>query len=182
MTFGSPAAFAAGSVWRGNRAKQSNTPSVSRQKQAADTSDVTTSRIARNQRFRLPGRLREGAKIFGKSRFIVYPVEAKPLFTSFSTQRKSAFRSANNEMIGGLASGGALKCGEHCQTPSHEVSRAYKRRFQMLRQRLKPLPTTSLASVTTMKELGKCSARNRLSSTTWRGISRHMIVKPSRRL
>jgi hypothetical protein len=38
LTFGSPAAFAAGSVWRGNRAKQSNTPSVSRQKQAADTS------------------------------------------------------------------------------------------------------------------------------------------------
>ena len=38
LTFGSPAAFAAGSVWRGFRAKQSNTPSVSRQKQAADTS------------------------------------------------------------------------------------------------------------------------------------------------
>ena len=38
LTLGSPAAFAAGSVWRGNRAKQSNTPSVSRQKQAADTS------------------------------------------------------------------------------------------------------------------------------------------------
>ena len=60
LTLGSPAAFAAGSVWRGFRAKQSNTPSVSRQKQAADTSDVTTSRIARNQRFRLSGRLREG--------------------------------------------------------------------------------------------------------------------------
>ena len=38
LTLGSPAAFAAGSVWRGNRAQQSNTPSVSRQKQAADTS------------------------------------------------------------------------------------------------------------------------------------------------
>ena len=38
LTLGSPAAFAAGSVGRGNRAQQSNTPSVSRQKQAADTS------------------------------------------------------------------------------------------------------------------------------------------------
>ncbi|WP_291953955.1 hypothetical protein [Cloacibacillus sp.] len=38
LTLGSPAAFAAGSVWRGFRAIQSNTPSVSRQKQAADTS------------------------------------------------------------------------------------------------------------------------------------------------
>ncbi|MGN0881383.1 hypothetical protein [Cloacibacillus porcorum] len=38
MTFGSLAAFAAGSVWRSYRAKQSNTPSVSRPKQAADTS------------------------------------------------------------------------------------------------------------------------------------------------
>ncbi|WP_157102225.1 hypothetical protein [Cloacibacillus porcorum] len=38
LTLGSAAAFAADSVWRGNRAKQSNTPSVSRQKQAADTS------------------------------------------------------------------------------------------------------------------------------------------------
>ena len=32
LTLGSPAAFAADSVWRGFRAKQSNTPSVSRQK------------------------------------------------------------------------------------------------------------------------------------------------------
>ena len=38
LTLGSPAAFTAGSVGRGNRAQQSNTPSVSRQKQAADTS------------------------------------------------------------------------------------------------------------------------------------------------
>ena len=38
LTFGSLAAFAAGSVWRSYRAKQSNTPSVSRPKQAADTS------------------------------------------------------------------------------------------------------------------------------------------------
>ena len=60
LTLGSSTAFAAGFVWRGFRTKQSNTPSVSRQKQAADTSDVTTSRIARNQRFRLSGRLREG--------------------------------------------------------------------------------------------------------------------------
>ncbi|WP_288335509.1 hypothetical protein, partial [uncultured Cloacibacillus sp.] len=64
-----------------------------------------------------------------KQLFIFYTLKAKPLFTSFPTQRKSAFRSANNEMTGSLASGGALKCGEHCQTPSHEVSRAYKRRF-----------------------------------------------------
>ena len=60
LTLGSSATFAAGSVLRGFRAKQSNTPSVSHQKQAADTSDVTTSRIARNQRFRLSGRLGEG--------------------------------------------------------------------------------------------------------------------------
>ncbi len=38
LTLCSSAAFAAGSVWRGSRAEQSNTPSVSRQKQAADTS------------------------------------------------------------------------------------------------------------------------------------------------
>ncbi|MCD7877062.1 MAG: hypothetical protein LUH49_08930 [Cloacibacillus porcorum] len=38
MTLGSLAAFAADSVWRGNCAKLSNTPSVSRQKQVADTS------------------------------------------------------------------------------------------------------------------------------------------------
>ena len=38
LTLCSPAAFAAGSVWRGLRAIQSNTPSVSRQRQAADTS------------------------------------------------------------------------------------------------------------------------------------------------
>ncbi len=38
LTLGSAAAFAAGSVWRGNCAKQSNSPSVSRQKQAAATS------------------------------------------------------------------------------------------------------------------------------------------------
>jgi len=33
----SPAAFAAGSVWRGFRAKQSNTPSVSPQKRRRST-------------------------------------------------------------------------------------------------------------------------------------------------
>ncbi|WP_291955087.1 hypothetical protein [Cloacibacillus sp.] len=38
LTLDSPAAFAADSVWRGNCAKLSNTPSVSRQKQAAATS------------------------------------------------------------------------------------------------------------------------------------------------
>ena len=37
LTFGSPAAFAAGSVCRGNRAKQSNTPSVSPQKRRRPT-------------------------------------------------------------------------------------------------------------------------------------------------
>ena len=63
LTLGSAAAFAADSVWRGFRAKQSNSPSVSRQKQAADTSDVTTSRIAQIRRdlIWLPGRLTEGA-------------------------------------------------------------------------------------------------------------------------
>ena len=38
LTLCSSTAFAADSVWRGNRAKQSNTLSVSRQKQAAATS------------------------------------------------------------------------------------------------------------------------------------------------
>ena len=61
LTLGSPAAFAAGSVWRGNRAIQSNTPSVSRQKQAADTS------------------LREGG-CKKKSPFIIDRAEDKPLF------------------------------------------------------------------------------------------------------
>ena len=61
LTLGSPAAFAADSVWRGNRAKQSNTPSVSRQKQAADTS------------------LREGG-CKKKSPFIIDRAEAKSLF------------------------------------------------------------------------------------------------------
>ena len=37
LTLGSPAAFAAGSVWRGSRAKQSNTPSVSPQKRRRST-------------------------------------------------------------------------------------------------------------------------------------------------
>ena len=115
--------FCRGSVCRGNRAIQSNTPSVSRQKQAADTSDVTTSRIAQIRRtlIWLPGRLTEGAfkgkvKRKVKQLFIFYTLKAKPLFTSFPTQRKSAFRSANNEMTGGLASGGALKCGDRKAT------------------------------------------------------------------
>ena len=38
LTLGSPAAFAAGSVCRGNRAKQSKTPSVSPQKRRRSTS------------------------------------------------------------------------------------------------------------------------------------------------
>ena len=38
LTLGSAAAFAADSVWRGNRAKQSNTPSVSPQKRRRSTS------------------------------------------------------------------------------------------------------------------------------------------------
>ncbi len=53
----------------------------------------------------------------------------KPLFIFFPTKGKSAFRRANNEITEGLASGGALKCGEHCKALSYEVSRAYKRRF-----------------------------------------------------
>ncbi|MCD8391711.1 MAG: hypothetical protein LUB57_00585, partial [Cloacibacillus porcorum] len=82
LTLGSTAAFAAGSVWRGSRAKQSNTPSVSPQKRRRSTSDVTTSRMMEKlssttkiNRFSvsliaqirraliwLPGRLGEGAK------------------------------------------------------------------------------------------------------------------------
>ena len=81
LTLGSPAAFAAGSVWRGSRAKQSNTPSVSPQKRRRSTSDVTTSRMMeklssttkinrfsvsliaqiRSDLIWLPGRLTEGA-------------------------------------------------------------------------------------------------------------------------
>ncbi|ANZ45005.1 hypothetical protein BED41_07890 [Cloacibacillus porcorum] len=53
--------FCRGSVCRGNRAIQSNTPSVSRQKQAADTS------------------LREGG-CKKKSPFIIDRAEAKSLF------------------------------------------------------------------------------------------------------
>ena len=124
-----PAAKAAGEP-------KGNSPSVSAKKHRRASSDVTTSRIAQIRRdlIWLPGRLTEGAfkgkvKRKVKQLFIFYTLKAKPLFTSFPTQRKSAFRSANNEMTGSLASGGALKCGEHCQAPSHEVSRAYKRRF-----------------------------------------------------
>ena len=102
LTLGSPAAFAAGSVWRGFRAKQSNTPSVSRQKQAADTSDVTTSRIARNQRFRLSGRLGEGGckgkvKRKVKPLFIFYPIKAKSLFIIDPIEDKSAFRRVDDD-------------------------------------------------------------------------------------
>ena len=67
LTFGSPAAFAADSVWRGFRAKQSNTPSVSRQKQAADTSLGE-------------GGCKGKVKRKVKQLFIFYPLKAKPLF------------------------------------------------------------------------------------------------------
>ena len=61
LTLGSSTAFAAGFVWRGFRTKQSNTPSVSRQKQAADTS------------------LKEGG-CKKKSPFIIDRAKDKPLF------------------------------------------------------------------------------------------------------
>ncbi|WP_455611245.1 hypothetical protein [Cloacibacillus porcorum] len=84
LTLGSSAAFAADSVWRGNRAKQSNTPSVSPQKRRRSTFDVATSRIAQIRRtpIWLPGRLREeGFK--KKPLFIIGRVKAKPQFTAF---------------------------------------------------------------------------------------------------
>ena len=93
LTLGSAAAFAADSVWRGNRAKQSNTPSVSPQKRRRST-------FLREEDFKK------------KPLFIIDRVKAKSLFISFPTRRKSAFRSANNEMTGGSVSGGALKCGD----------------------------------------------------------------------
>ena len=55
--------------------------------------------------------------------------KAKSLFMFYHIEDKSAFRRANNEITEGLASGGALKCGEYCQALGYEVSRAYKRRF-----------------------------------------------------
>ena len=122
LTLGSSTAFAAGFVWRGFRTKQSNTPSVSPQKRRRSTF------------------LREEG--FKKTPFIIDRVKAKQQFICFPTRRKSAFRSANNEMTGGLVSGGALKCGEHYQAPSHEVSRAYKRRFIVLMR----LPYTAMRS------------------------------------
>ncbi|MGN0881477.1 hypothetical protein [Cloacibacillus porcorum] len=70
MTLGSPAAFAAGSVWRGFRAKQSNTPSVSRQKQAADTSLGE-------------GGCKGKVKRKVKQLFIFYPIKDKSPFIFF---------------------------------------------------------------------------------------------------
>ena len=64
LTFGSPAAFAAGSVWRDFRAKQSNTPSVSPQKRRRST-------FLREEGFKK------------KPLFIIDRVKAKPLFISF---------------------------------------------------------------------------------------------------
>ncbi|WP_302807091.1 hypothetical protein, partial [Cloacibacillus porcorum] len=93
LTLCSSAAFAAGSVWRGSRAKQSNTPSVSPQKRRRSTSDVTTSRIAQIRRalIWLPGRLREeGFK--KKPLFIINREKDKPLFISFPTRRKSVLK------------------------------------------------------------------------------------------
>ncbi|MCC8057812.1 hypothetical protein, partial [Cloacibacillus sp.] len=77
------------------------------------------------------------AKSKDKALFIPCTVEAKPQFTVFPTQKKSAFRRADNEITEGLASGGALKCGEHCQALSYEVSRAYKRRFTICPLKMK---------------------------------------------
>ena len=61
LTLGSSTAFAAGFVWRGFSTKQSNTPSVRRQTQAADTS------------------LKEGG-CKKKSPFIIDRAKDKPLF------------------------------------------------------------------------------------------------------
>ena len=64
LTLGSPAAFAADSVWLGNRAKQSDTPSVSPQKRRRST-------FLREEGFKK------------KPLFIIDRVKAKPLFISF---------------------------------------------------------------------------------------------------
>jgi len=69
LTLGSSAAFAAGSVWRGSRAIQSNTPSVSSQRRRRSTFLIE-----------------EGFK--KKLPFIIDRVEAKSLFVSFSVQGK----------------------------------------------------------------------------------------------
>ncbi|WP_462423858.1 hypothetical protein, partial [Cloacibacillus porcorum] len=65
LTLGSAAAFAADSVWRGNRAKQSNTPSVSPQKRRRST-------FLREEGFK-----------------------KKPLFIIDRVKAKSAFRSVS---------------------------------------------------------------------------------------
>ncbi len=121
LALSSPAACAAGTVWRGKHAPRRSTLLPTRRKIARrPTSGVTTSRIAqiRKTLIWLPGRLGEGGFKGAKSQFIFSP-----------QSRKSAFRSANNEITEGLPSGGALMCGEHWQALGYEVSRAYKRRF-----------------------------------------------------
>ena len=84
LTLGSSAAFAAGSVCRGNRAKQSKTPSVSPQKRRRSTS------------------LREGGckgkvKRKVKPLFIFYPIKAKSLFIIDPIEDKSAFRRVDDD-------------------------------------------------------------------------------------
>ena len=73
LTFGSPAAFAAGSVWRGFRAKQSNTPSVSPQKRRRPT-------FLREEGFKK------------KPPFIIDRTKAKPLFIFYPAADKSSLQ------------------------------------------------------------------------------------------
>ena len=92
LTLGSPAAFAAGSVWRGNRAKQSNTPSVSRQKTGGRHLPRRGRLQMQNQKL---NRYLPLSPLEDKSLFIFSPLKDKPLFTYFPIRRKSAFRSAS---------------------------------------------------------------------------------------
>ncbi|MDY5390558.1 hypothetical protein HF883_00945 [Cloacibacillus porcorum] len=89
LTLGSAAAFAAGSVWRGNRAKQSNTPSVSPQKRRRST-------FLREEGFKK------------KPPFIIDRAKAKPLFIiQLSAKRWPLFCCAR--MFGTLFSLNAQK-------------------------------------------------------------------------
>ena len=107
LTLGSPTAFAADSVWRGSRAIQSNTPSVSPQKRRRSTSDVTTSRMMEKlssttkiNRFSvsLIAQIR-GALIWlpdaSERKAIRAKPKAKSLFMFYHIEDKSAFRRAS---------------------------------------------------------------------------------------
>ena len=89
LTLCPPAAFAAGSVWRGSRAKQSNTPSVSPQKRRRST-------FLREEGFKK------------KPPFIIDRAKAKPLFIiQLSAKRWPLFCCAR--MFGTLFSLNAQK-------------------------------------------------------------------------